>query len=92
MSAKDVKQQLLDFINKKAFDPILKAKPNKFNDEDREAFEEVRRKTENEKKNFEEYSTAEEIKKNYLSNVRFKSGCKSKQSIRKTASSYYARA
>src|SRR4051794_23128061 len=59
MPANDVKKQLLDFINKKAFDPILRTKPEKFSDKDREAFEELRRKTENEKKNFEEYGSAD---------------------------------
>ena len=34
------------------------------------------RKTENEKKNFEKYGTAEEIKKNYLSNVHSKAAAK----------------
>lgn len=76
MSAKDVRQQLLDFINTKAFDPILKTKPDKFKNKDREDFEDVRRKTENEQKNFEKYSTADEIKKNYLSNVHSKAAAK----------------
>ena len=83
MSANDVKKQLLDFINKKAFDPILKTKPEKFKDKDREAFEEVRRKTENEKKNFEEYGSADEIKKNYLSNVRSKAAKKVNDQLEK---------
>lgn len=84
MSAKDVKQQLLDFINKKAFDPILKANPNKFNEKDRESFEDVRRKTESEKKQFnEDYTTADEIKKNYLSNVRSKAAKKVNEQLEK---------
>jgi hypothetical protein len=83
MSANDVKKQLLDFINKKAFDPILKTKPEKFKDKEREEFEEVRRKTENEKKNFEEYGSADEIKKNYLSNVRSKAAAKVNDQLQK---------
>ncbi|CAA9483592.1 MAG: hypothetical protein AVDCRST_MAG96-1138 [uncultured Segetibacter sp.] len=76
MSTKDNRQQLIDFINKNAFDPIIKAKPEKFK-EDREALEDLQRKTQNEKKQFsEEYSTAEEVKKNYLSNVRSKAAAK----------------
>ena len=83
MSANDVKKQLLDFIDKKAFDPILKTKPEKFKDKDREAIEEVRRKTENEKKNFAEYGSADEIKKNYLSNVRSKAAAKVNDQLQK---------
>lgn len=84
MSAKDNRHQLLDFINKKAFDPILKAKPNKFKEEDRGALEDIQRKTENEKKQFEEeYTTAEEIKKNYLSNVRSKAAAKVNDELEK---------
>jgi len=83
MSANDVKKQLLDFINKKAFDPILNAKADKFKGKDREDFEDVRRKTESEKKNFEEYGSADEIKKNYLSNVRSKAAAKVNDQLEK---------
>jgi hypothetical protein len=83
MPTNDVKQQLLDFINKKAFDPILKAKPDKLNDEDREALADVQRKTESEKKNFEDYGSADEIKKNYLSNVRSKAAAKVNDQLEK---------
>lgn len=83
MSANDVKQQLLDFINKKAFDPILKTKPDKFKGKDREDFEDVRRKTESEKKNFEDYGSADEIKKNYLSNVHSKAPAKVNDQLEK---------
>jgi len=84
MSAKDTRQQLINFINKKAFDPILKAKPNKFKEKDRGALEDIQRKTENEKKQFEEeYTTAEEIKKNYLSNVHSKAAAKVNDQLEK---------
>ena len=84
MPGKDNRKQLLDFINKKAFDPILKAKPNKFKEEEREVLEDLQRKTENEKKQFEEeYTTAEEIKKNYLSNVHSKAAAKVNDQLQK---------
>lgn len=83
MSANDVKKLLTDFINKKAFNPILKARPEKFSDKELEEFEEVKRKTENEKKNFEKYASTEEMKRNYLSNVRSKSAAKVNDQLKK---------
>lgn len=63
MSENDVKKQLLNFINKNTFDSIVKTKPEKSKDKDWKEFEDVRRKTENEKKNFEEYDSAKRSKK-----------------------------
>lgn len=83
MSANDVKKQLLDFINKKTFEPILNTRPDKFKGKDREDFEDVRRKTESEKKNFEDYGSADEIKKNYLSNVHSKAAAKVNDQLEK---------
>ncbi len=77
MTRKDKREELLKFIDKNAFDPILKASPHKLSKEDKEKLEEIQRKTENEKKQFhEEYKTAEEVKKNYLSDVRSKAAAK----------------
>ena len=36
---KDKREELLKFIDKKAFDVILKTSPDKFKDKDRETFE-----------------------------------------------------
>ncbi len=84
MAGNDAKKELLNFINKKAFDPIIVAKPDKFKEEDRAALEDIQRKTWNEKKQFnEEYSSAEEIKKNYLSNVRSKAAAKVNDQLEK---------
>jgi len=77
MTAKDKREELLKFIDKNAFDPILKASPKKLSEKDKEKLEDVQRKTENEKKQFHnEYKTAEEVKKNYLSDVRSKAAAK----------------
>jgi hypothetical protein len=74
---KDKRKELLKFIDKKAFDVIIKASPDKFKDKDREKFDDIKRKTENEKKQFhDEYKTAEEVKANFLSNVRSKAAGK----------------
>lgn len=71
MSEDGNRKKLVEFIDKKAFDPILKTPPDRFSGKDREKFEHVREKTENEKKKFHnDYKTADEVKANYLQNVR----------------------
>ena len=73
MKAEEQRKKLLDFIDKKAFDVILTTSPDKFKDKDRETFEGILKKTENEKQKFHgKYKTAEEVKKNFLQNVRSK--------------------
>jgi len=77
MVTKDKRKELLNFIDKNAFDPILKASPNRLSEQDKGKLEDIQRKTENEKKQFhKEYKTAEEVKKNYLSDVRSKAAVK----------------
>lgn len=72
-TAKDKRKKLLDFIDKKAFDVILKTSPDKFNGKDKEKFEEILKKTENEKNKFHEsYKTAKEVKENFLANTHSK--------------------
>src|SRR5437870_5050034 len=74
---KDKREELLKFIDKNAFDPILKASPKKLSDEDKGKLEDIQRKTQNEKDQFhKEYKTAGEVKKNYLSDVRSKAAAK----------------
>src|SRR4051794_124169 len=74
MSArKDTRKELVDFIDKKAFDVILHTSPDKYKGKDRDNFEDIRKKTENEKKKFhDDYKTAEEVKRNFLQDVRSK--------------------
>jgi hypothetical protein len=77
MATKDKRKELLNFIDKNAFDAVLKASPDKYSEKDRGRLEDIQRKTENEKKQFhDEYKTAEEVKKNYLSDVRSKAAAK----------------
>jgi hypothetical protein len=72
MTEKDNKRdQLLNFIDKKAFDPIIKAKPEDFPEKERDKLEDIQRKTENEKKQFhKDFNTAQKVKKGFLSDVR----------------------
>ena len=68
--AEERRTKLLDFIDKKAFDVILRTSAEKYTGKDRESFEFVRKKTENEKKKFHEvYKTAQDVRKNFLQNV-----------------------
>lgn len=84
MATKDKREELLKFIDKNAFDVILKASGEKLNDEEKELLGDVQRKTESEKKQFhEKYKTAEEVKKNYLSDVRSKSAKKVNEELKK---------
>ena len=69
----DKRRQLLDFINKNVFDPVINASLDKYDEKDRGKLEDIQRKTKNEKKQFEDdYTTAEKVKKGYLSDVRSK--------------------
>ena len=71
MSRDKNREELVKFIDSKAFDSILKASPERFSKQDREKFEYVKKKTENEKKKFhDDYTTARDVKDNYLDNVR----------------------
>jgi hypothetical protein len=74
---KDKREELLKFIDKNAFDRILKASPIGLSEKDKERLEDIQRKTQNEKEQFhKEYKTAEEVKKNYLSDVHSKAAAK----------------
>jgi hypothetical protein len=66
----DARRQLLDFINKKAFDPILDASADSYQGKEREQLKDVQRKTQNEKEQFEkDYTSAGKVKKGFLSDV-----------------------
>jgi len=68
-SEKDKRDELLNFIDKKAFNVILKTSPDKFKGKDKEDFDEILKKTKDEKKKFQGYKTANEVKENFLSNT-----------------------
>ena len=68
--AEDKKKQLLDFIDKKAFDVVINADPHKYDKNDRKKLEDIRRKTKNEKEQFHnDYKNAKEVKEGFLSDV-----------------------
>ncbi|MDT0646072.1 hypothetical protein RM545_05165, partial [Zunongwangia sp. F260] len=70
MSQKEKKEKLLNFLETKAFNPILRKSKDDFNsDTKKEKFEDVKRSTENEKERFRNYNTPGNIRDNYLSDL-----------------------
>jgi hypothetical protein len=70
MTDKEKRQKLVRFLDDKAFDPILHKSANDYSGKQRQKFEDVKRSTANEKKRFhDKYGTAEEVKRNYLSDL-----------------------
>jgi hypothetical protein len=70
-------KQLVFFLDKKAFDPILNLNEGEFSDRYRHKFRDVQKSTENEKRRFhQEYDTAEDVKKNYLIDLNSKTAQK----------------
>ena len=66
MSKAEDKKKLLNFLDKKAFDPILNKSKEDYNtDAKKKKFEDVKAATEREKERFHNYNTAEEIRENY---------------------------
>jgi hypothetical protein len=69
-TAKDTRKELIDFIDKNAFDVIIHTSPDKYKGQDREDFEDVLKKTKNEKRKFhDDYKTAKDVKENFNQDV-----------------------
>jgi hypothetical protein len=59
------KQELVHFLERKVFDPILRAKPEDYNANERKALEHVRKATEAEKDRYRHYGSADEVILNF---------------------------
>lgn len=71
------REELLKFLNQKVFDPILRALPEDYKSEDlKRKLNNVKRRTESEKHTFHEFQTAEQVKKNYLADLDFRTARK----------------
>jgi histidyl-tRNA synthetase len=69
-SDKEKKEKLLEFLDKKAFDPVLKASDNKYKTEaQKNKLKDVQESTQSEKERFARYKSAKEVKDNYLSDL-----------------------
>ena len=63
MSSHDTRQKLVDFLNRKVFDPVLNVSPDDYESEsDREALAHVQRSTRSEKERYASYESAEKVK------------------------------
>ncbi len=70
MNDKDKREQLVRFLDEKAFDPILRKSEDEFSGEKKEKFQDVKKSTESEKQRFHnDYRTAKDVKDNYLSDL-----------------------
>jgi Mg2+ and Co2+ transporter CorA len=61
--------ELLNFLNHRVFDPILKAKPDDYDEADRKKLQDVQDRTKSEKERFHHYRSAKEIMDNYKSDL-----------------------
>lgn len=74
---KEKRKRLVNFIDNKVFDPIMKANPDKFSEKDRETVEKLIKDTKDEKELFhKDYNSAKEVKNNYLQNTTSRAGKK----------------
>lgn len=67
MSKQEAREQLLDLLDKKAFNPILKASPDDYSsDADKKKLQEVQRTTRNTQQSYhEKYKTAQDVQTNF---------------------------
>lgn len=59
------KAELLKYLDRHVFDPILNAKPDQYSDADQRKLQDVQERTRSEKERFHQYSSAKEITDNY---------------------------
>ncbi|ELR70656.1 hypothetical protein C900_03637 [Fulvivirga imtechensis AK7] len=71
MNAEEKRKKLIRFLDRKAFDPVLRKSENDFlNVHEREKFRRIKECTEREKQRFHnEFHTPVEVKQNYLSDL-----------------------
>ena len=63
------KAELLKFLDHHVFDPILKARADKYSDADQKTLQDVQNRTKSEKDRFHHYSGVKEIVDNYKSDL-----------------------
>jgi hypothetical protein len=64
--ANDARGELVRFLDRKVFEPILHAGADRYGERDRERLERVKANTESERKRFhEDYRSAKEVRDNY---------------------------
>jgi hypothetical protein len=68
MTARNDREELLRFLDRRAFKPVLRASPDDYaSDADKELLEDMKRRTETEQERYHHrYKTAEEVRTNFL--------------------------
>jgi hypothetical protein len=61
MAQRSPKDELVAFLDRKAFDPVLRAKPSDIPEGKRSALEEVQRATKSERERYHRYGSADEV-------------------------------
>lgn len=57
--------KLVEFLEKRAFDPVMKAKPDRYEERDRKKLEDMQRRTKTEIERYRHYGSAEEVVTNF---------------------------
>ena len=63
------KQELVHFLDRHVFDPILHASPDKYSEADQRKLKDVQDRTRSEKDRFHHYRSAKEVLDNYKSDL-----------------------
>ena len=63
------KNELVSFLDRRVFDPILRASPDQYGAADRQKLQDVQESTRSEKERFRHYRSADDVKNNYLSDL-----------------------
>jgi hypothetical protein len=81
--AGDKREKLLDFLDQKAFDPVLRASPSAYRTEhERKMLEDVRQSTESEKRRFhDDYRSARDVRDNFMSDLHSQTGKRISQEL-----------
>lgn len=61
MAQDNAEKKLLDFLDRKAFDPVLRARPDKYSDDERAKLEQVKEATRKERERYHHYGSARKI-------------------------------
>lgn len=69
MASQADKDRLVDFLEKKAFRPVLNAKPDEYPENKRDKLRDVQRATESELERYRNYGSAEEVYRMYRNDL-----------------------
>jgi hypothetical protein len=76
-------QKLVDLLEKRAWNPILRASPEKYNEADRKALDRVKKKTEAQRERYRNYGTAGEIRQQFQDDLRSPAARRTNADLRK---------